>query len=58
MEGLKKATERISQDPLCPGRDLNRASPEYKSRALPLYQSDWYKTDSGQQTAIPHQTTV
>jgi hypothetical protein len=31
-----KTKKTFSQASRCPGRDLNRASPEYKSRALPL----------------------
>jgi hypothetical protein len=35
---LGKNTKNLSQESQCPGRDSNRASPEHKSRALPLDQ--------------------
>jgi hypothetical protein len=36
MERPRKIARNLSQDSRCPGRDSNRAPPEYKSRALPL----------------------
>jgi hypothetical protein len=37
-EGLKKTIKFLCLDSRCPGRDSNRASPKYKSRALRLHQ--------------------
>jgi hypothetical protein len=39
LRGTEKSHKNLSQDTQCPGRDSNRASPEYKFRALPLKQS-------------------
>jgi hypothetical protein len=39
VERLRKPTRNLSQYSRCPGRDSNRAPPEYKSRALHLDQS-------------------
>jgi hypothetical protein len=38
LEELRKTTNDLRQNSLCPDRDSNRAPPEYKSRALPLEQ--------------------
>jgi hypothetical protein len=37
--GTVKAMRNLGQDSQCHVQDLNQAPPEYKSRALPLYQS-------------------
>lgn len=43
-------TENLSQGTRCPGRDLNRVPPEYKSGALPLLQSVEPQSYSGVHT--------
>jgi hypothetical protein len=36
LEGLRKIMKDLSRDSRCRDKDLNRASLEYNSRALPL----------------------
>jgi hypothetical protein len=36
QDSLRKSTKYVNQDSRCPGRDLNRAPPEYSSSALLL----------------------
>jgi hypothetical protein len=38
LEGLWKVTGNLSQGSRCPGRDSNRATPEYEYRALLIRQ--------------------
>jgi hypothetical protein len=44
--GTKEKHENLSEDSRCVGRDSNQISPEQKSKAFPLYQSDLYQNIS------------
>jgi hypothetical protein len=39
LKGVRKTTEKLSQDSRCPGRDSNLTHPEKESGALPLHQA-------------------
>jgi hypothetical protein len=43
LDVLRQATKHLSQDSQCPGRDSNRAPPEYKSSGLVLFAPTRYK---------------
>lgn len=51
-EGLRRTTKVFSLDIRCPGRDSNRAPPEYESRRLPLHQPARFKSFMAMRTTL------